>query len=82
MEDSMFNSYCHSCGVPLEVPGFDGACVYFCTYCTDRDGNLAPRDLVQKGVAEWLKTWQPDLDDARAMERAGHYLKSMPAWAE
>ncbi len=78
----MFNSYCHSCGVPLEVPGFNGDVENYCNYCTDRDGNLAPRDQVQKGVAEWLKTWQPDLDDTRAMERADNYLKSMPAWSE
>ncbi|MFZ2088464.1 MAG: hypothetical protein WAU47_07795, partial [Desulfobaccales bacterium] len=67
---------------PLETPGFDGKSEYYCTYCLDREGKLASRDQVQKGVAEWLKTWQPDLDDARAMERAGYYLRSMPAWAE
>jgi hypothetical protein len=78
----MFNSYCHSCGVPLEVPGFSDNTENYCTYCLGRDGKLAPRGQVQRGVAEWLKTWQPDLDDTRAMERANYYLKSMPAWAE
>ena len=78
----MFNNYCHSCGVPLEVPGVYSNSEHYCAYCRDREGNLAPREQVQKGVAEWLKTWQPDLDDTRAMERANHYLRSMPAWAE
>ncbi len=78
----MFNSYCYSCGVPLEIHDSNGMSEHYCGYCTDRDGNLTPRELVQKGVAEWLKAWQPDLDDTEAMERANHYLKSMPAWAE
>jgi hypothetical protein len=55
----MFNSYCHSCGVPLEVPGFSDTTENYCTYCLDRDGKLAPRGQVQRGVAEWLKTWHP-----------------------
>jgi hypothetical protein len=78
----MFNGNCYSCGVPLEIPDLNGTSEHYCAHCRDRDGNLTPRDLVQKGVAEWLKAWQPDLDDARAMERASYYLKSMPAWAE
>ena len=78
----MFNSYCYSCGVPLEVSDSDDETGNYCSYCTDRNGNLAPRDLVQRGIAEWLKTWQPDLDDAKAMERANYYMKSMPAWSE
>ena len=78
----MFNNYCHSCGVPLEVSGDYSNSEHYCAYCADREGNLAPREQVQRGVAEWLKTWQPNLDDTRAMERAGHYLRSMPAWAE
>ncbi len=78
----MFNSYCYSCGSPLEILDLNGTSEHYCEYCMDRDGNLTPRDLVQKGVAEWLKALQSDLDDATAMERANHYLKSMPAWAE
>ena len=78
----MFNSFCYSCGVPLEVPELNGTLEHYCESCTDRDGHLTPRDLVQKGVAKWLKAWQPDLNDAEAMERADHYLKSMPAWAD
>jgi hypothetical protein len=66
----------------LEVPEFNCTPEPYCESCSDREGHLTPRDLVQKGVAEWLKAWQPDLDDAQAMERANHYLKSMPAWAE
>jgi len=78
----MYNSFCYSCGVPLEISDLNGTSEHYCAYCADRDGNLTSRDLVQKGVAELLKAWQPDLDDARATERASYYLKSMPAWAE
>ncbi len=77
----MFNNYCYSCGVPMEFPDFGEDTVNYCNRCTDRNGRLVPHDLVQRGIAEWLKTWQPDLDDARAMERAAYYMKSMPAWS-
>ena len=37
---------------------------------------------IHAGVVDWLKTWQPNLDDAKARERATLYLKAMPAWAD
>jgi len=32
------------------------------------------------GIAEWLKSWQPDLDEVRALARAAEYMQAMPAW--
>ena len=74
--------YCNSCGMPLS--GEDGKDYRgdLCNYCSDEGGNLYPRELVQKGIAEWLKQWSPESASADFMERADHYLKAMPAWAE
>lgn len=63
------------------MPDFKGPTENYCKYCTDEDGNLKPRDEIRKGVASWFQSWQPDLSEEKALERAEHYLKSMPAWA-
>lgn len=54
---------------------------WYCKHCTDPKGNLLPKDQVQRGIAQWLKSWQPRITDSEAMERAGHYMRAMPAWA-
>ena len=73
--------FCHSCGCPTEMPEFKGPVENFCKHCVDESGKLHPREAVQQGVAQWFKMWMPDLDDAKALARADHYLKAMPAWA-
>jgi uncharacterized Zn finger protein (UPF0148 family) len=78
----MMDKFCYSCGAPLSMPEFKGPSDVYCKYCTTKEGELMPREVVQKGVAQWLQSWQPDLDDAKAIERADYYLKAMPAWAE
>jgi hypothetical protein len=78
----MFTNFCYSCGAPLDLPGFQGPVENYCIQCVDEEGKLRPQQEILAGVAEWLKTWQPDLDDAKAQERADHYLKAMPAWAD
>ena len=78
----MFTNFCYSCGVPLDLPGFQGPAENYCAQCTDEHGKLKSHQEILAGVAEWLKTWQPDLNDVKAMARAQHYLKAMPAWAE
>jgi hypothetical protein len=80
-EDPM-NTFCHSCAVPLEMPGMKGASDTYCTNCSDATGALKPREAVRVGLAEWFKTWQPGVGEAAALERADHYLKAMPAWAD
>jgi len=74
--------FCYSCGAPLNDPQFKGPAEDFCVHCTDEEGNVKPREVIQAGTAQWLKMWQPDLDDATANARADHYLKAMPHWAE
>ncbi len=75
--------WCHACGFNLGIPGFRGKSDIYCSHCTDQDGKfIAKREGVQRAIADWFKTWQPNLDDAKAMKRADHYLKALPQWAE
>ncbi len=76
------NEHCQSCGMPIsgeDGKDFRGS---FCLYCTDESGSLYPRDVVQQGVAEWLKSFGPDDPSIDYVARAGHYLDAMPAWAQ
>jgi hypothetical protein len=45
-------------------------------------GGLHPQEQVQRGIAQWLKGRQPGITEEQALERAAHYMKAMPAWAE
>ncbi len=74
--------FCHSCAAPLGIPDFKGSADDSCKYCSDEAGNLKSREEVQNGIAQWLKSWQPDLDDTKVMARAADYMKAMPAWAQ
>ena len=76
------NKFCYSCTAPLEMPEFKGPAENYCKYCTDDQGKLKMKNEVQQGIAMWLKTWQPDIDDTTATERATNFMKAMPAWAE
>jgi len=78
----MSPKFCHSCTAPLDSPDFKGPADNYCKHCTDEAGNLKPREHVQAGIAQWLKTWQAGIDDATAMVRADHYMKALPAWAD
>ena len=73
---------CHSCCAPLDNPDFKGTSDIYCKYCVDENGNLKPHKNVQWGIAQWLKSWQPEIDDETALERAGHFMKAMPAWSD
>ena len=53
----------------------------YCKYCTDDAGNLKSREEIQQGISGWFKSWQPGIDDAKAVKRAEAYMQSMPAWA-
>ncbi|MHC4606311.1 MAG: hypothetical protein ACYTAF_05205 [Planctomycetota bacterium] len=74
--------FCHSCAVPLETPGYAGPAEDLCKHCSDETGKLKSREAVRQGIAMWLATWQPGLDEAKAMARAEQYMKAMPSWAE
>ena len=67
----------------LGTPGFKGKSEIHCSHCTDEDGNFtAARADVQKAIASWFRTWQPNLDEETAMKRADLYLRAMPEWAD
>jgi len=72
--------FCESCGAPLEGE-FKGASDKYCKYCADDKGNRVSREQAQQGIAGWLKSWQ-GISDEVSMERAGFYMKAMPAWAD
>lgn len=74
--------FCYSCGAPLSAPDFAGPVDNYCKYCVTESGELKSREEVKQGIAGWMKTWHPDLDDVNAQKRAEHYLLAMPAWAE
>ena len=74
--------YCMSCAAPLWMKDFQGPSEDYCKNCTDDKGQLKSRDEILMGMAYWLKTWQPELNDQKAAVRAESYLKAMPAWAD
>ena len=76
----MNTRFCFSCGMPLDT-GTQNTPDNFCGYCTTNDGKLKSREEVQQGIAQWMKMWQPDIDDEKAAVRAGAYMNGMPAWA-
>ncbi len=73
-------TFCYSCGMP--IPKEQQARGNYCQYCSDEAGNLYPRELVQKGIADWLKSFAPANGAPDFMGRAAQYMKAMPAWAE
>ncbi len=76
------NQFCQSCGMPLNSEGAKSASGSYCQYCTDESGKLHPREAVQQGIAQWLKSFAPENGQADFDKRAAHYMKAMPAWAE
>lgn len=72
--------FCFSCGMPLDTTT-QGTSENYCGYCTTSNGMLKNRDEVVQGIAQWMKMWQPDIDDAKALVRANTYMSAMPAWA-
>ena len=76
------DKYCYSCSAPLSMPEFKGPAENYCKHCTDENGNLKSREEMQKGLAQWFQTWQPNINEEKALIRAKHFMKSMPAWAE
>jgi hypothetical protein len=74
------DQFCHSCAGPLSNPELRGASEKYCKYCSDDKGKLKSRSEVQRGIVEWFKMWQPNVDDVKAMARPADYMKAMPAW--
>lgn len=80
MEQQM--RFCHSCGMPLDGKMGTVTESDFCQYCTDENGKLKPREVVQAGIVEWLKMFAPKGTNPNFTKRADNYMKAMPAWAE
>jgi hypothetical protein len=74
--------HCHSCGMPISGPGGVTARGNYCEYCSDENGNLKPREVVQAGIAQWLAGFSPNVTPEQCNVRAGHYMAAMPAWAD
>lgn len=74
--------HCHSCGMPLDASNTSTPESTFCSWCVTPEGALKPHEEIQKSIADWMKMWQPGVDDATALTRAGAYMKGMPAWAD
>lgn len=74
--------FCHSCGIVLDGNIANEAAPNLCGYCVDESGKLKAKEVVQAGVAEWLKSFSPQEGNPDFMKRAEHYLNAMPAWAK
>ena len=72
--------FCFSCGMPLDAESQNSSGEY-CGYCTTSEGKLKSREDVMQGIAQWMKMWQPDVDDVKVLVRAKAYMHGMPAWA-
>jgi hypothetical protein len=71
--------YCESCGTSLLE--FRGASDRYCRYCADDRGVLRSREEVHRILADWFRSWQPDLSEPKALKRAAHLMEAMPAWS-
>lgn len=73
--------FCYACGMPLDGKTA-GQKENYCSYCLTADGELKSREEVRQGIAQWMKMWQPDVDDEKASIRADAYMNGMPEWAK
>jgi hypothetical protein len=76
------SEFCESCAAPLTRPEFKGSSDHFCKYCADASGKLLPPEQVERGIANWFQSWQAGITEQQALERARHYMRAMPAWAD
>ena len=74
--------FCRSCGIILDGKIAKEGVPNFCEYCTDEKGNLKPKEVIQAGIADWLKMFTPQEGTPDFMKRAESYMNAMPAWAE
>ena len=74
--------FCQSCGMPISGPAGAKARGDYCEYCTEADGSLKPKEVVQQGITQWLLGFSPGATPEQCSQRAARYLSAMPAWAE
>jgi Putative zinc ribbon domain len=73
---------CQSCGMPMSPETRNAASEEYCSYCADETGKLFPAERVKAGISQWLGSFSPPASPEAMAQRADHYMKSMPAWAE
>ena len=74
--------FCHSCGIILDGNFAKEVAPNICGCCAGENGNLKPKEAIQAGVAEWLKSFSPTEGNPDFMKRAENYMNAMPAWAK
>lgn len=74
--------FCQSCGIILDGNIAKETAPGFCGYCVDEKGKLKQKEIIQAGIAEWLKSYTPVKDGVDFMKRAENYMNAMPAWAK
>ena len=74
-------SVCYACGAPL-TGDFKGQSEVYCKGCCDTKGQLKSRADIQRGIAQWFRSWQPNLDESTSLKRADLYMRAMPEWAD
>lgn len=74
--------FCLACTHPLEADEVKSEVEGYCKYCIDDEGNLKPYEAIKEGIAGWMMSWQPGVTPEVAAERAGHFMRALPAWAD
>lgn len=50
-----------------------------CVYCSDREGNLKPRNEVREGMIHfWMQ--REKIDRSTAEKKTDEYMSNQPAW--
>jgi|GEM_PF-498342 len=79
--DLSSGAFCRSCMASLSDEHNRGASETYCRWCSDEEGRLREREEVHRILTNWFLHWQKGISEAEASDRAGHYMKAMPAWA-
>lgn len=75
--------YCYSCSIPLNEETWGPIKdEMYCHGCTTETGEIQSKEHVQQWIAGWLANWQDGVTMEQAQQRAAHFMKAMPAWAE
>ncbi len=74
--------FCQSCGIILDGSIAKETAKGCCGYCVDEKGDLKQKEIIQTGIAEWLKSFADKKDGVDFMKRAESYMNAMPAWAQ
>lgn len=74
--------HCYACSVSLHLSDFKGPSDVYCRYCADENGQLRSKEEIRANIAHWMMSWQPNVDEKTASERAERFMSALPAWTE